>query len=55
MKKQKDTIREEKRDKRWISYLKKVGIAGFLFFLFKGLIWIAVFVFGVKGCSSLLE
>jgi hypothetical protein len=26
------------------SWLKKIGIAGFLFFLIKGIIWIAVFV-----------
>jgi hypothetical protein len=25
------------------SWLKKIGIAGFLFFLIKGLIWLAVF------------
>lgn len=27
--------------KRW---LKRVGIAGFLFFLIKGLVWIGVFI-----------
>lgn len=35
------------------SWLKKIGIAGFMFFLIKGLVWIGVFVaafFGWKGC-----
>jgi hypothetical protein len=35
--------------KKW---LKRVGIAGFLFFLIKGLAWIAVALFAWKGCSS---
>lgn len=33
-------------DKKAIPWWKKLGIAGFLFFLIKGLIWIAVFVIG---------
>lgn len=35
------------------SWLKKLGIAGFLFFLVKGLIWIVVAAaayWGWKGC-----
>lgn len=35
------------------NWLKKFGIAGFMFFLIKGLVWIGVFVaafFGWKGC-----
>jgi len=34
------------------SWLKRIGVAGFLFFLIKGLIWLAVF-FGIGellGC-----
>jgi hypothetical protein len=31
------------KDKQF--WLKRLGIAGFLFFLIKGLIWLAVFVF----------
>ena len=31
--------------KKW---LKKIGVAGFLFFLIKGLIWIFIFVGGAK-------
>jgi len=34
--------------KKW---LKRAGIAGFLFFLIKGLAWIAVALFAWKGCS----
>ncbi|MBN9293308.1 MAG: hypothetical protein J0G96_04940 [Flavobacteriia bacterium] len=46
---------EPKQGKKWIGYLKKLGFAGFMFFLIKGLVWIAIFVFGAKGCSSLME
>jgi len=38
---------EGKRVKLW---LKRVGVAGFLFFLIKGLIWIAIFV-GIGKCA----
>jgi hypothetical protein len=34
--------------KKW---LKRAGLAGFLFFLIKGLAWIVVAVFAWKGCS----
>jgi hypothetical protein len=34
--------------KKW---LKKLGIAGFLFFFIKGLVWIGVFVFAAKSCG----
>jgi hypothetical protein len=30
------------------SYLKKIGIAGFLFFLVKGLVWLYVLIFVAK-------
>lgn len=43
--KQSDT---KAKQKKW---LKRIGIAGFLFFLIKGLIWIAVFLFAWKGCK----
>lgn len=33
------------------DWFKKFGIAGFLFFLIKGLVWIAVFA-GLIKCSS---
>lgn len=32
--------------KKWI---KRVGVAGFLFFFIKGLIWLVIFYFGGKG------
>lgn len=41
---------EEKSLKRK-KWLKRFGIAGFLFFLIKGLAWIAVALFAWKGCS----
>ena len=34
--------------KKW---LKRIGIAGFLFFLIKGLAWLAVMLFAWKGCK----
>lgn len=34
------------------SWLKKLGLTGFLFFLIKGLVWLGVFYFAGKGCSS---
>ena len=41
---------EEKALKRK-KWLKRAGLAGFLFFLIKGLVWIAVALFAWKGCS----
>jgi hypothetical protein len=38
---------EPRNDRKW---LKRIGITGFLFFLIKGLIWLAVFY----GFSNLL-
>jgi hypothetical protein len=35
---------------RWV---KRLGVAGFLFFLIKGLVWIAVFVFGAEAIRNL--
>jgi hypothetical protein len=32
-----------------ILWLKRVGLAGFLFFLIKGLIWLALIFFGGKA------
>ncbi|HMU98776.1 MAG TPA: alanyl-tRNA synthetase [Chitinophagales bacterium] len=42
---------EDSNKSKISSYIKKIGVLGFLFFLVKGLIWIAIFVFGVKGCG----
>lgn len=44
---------DTKKETNAKSWLKKIGIAGFLFFFVKGLIWIGVFIaayFGWKGC-----
>jgi hypothetical protein len=38
-------------DSKWKMLAKRGGIAAFLFFLIKGLMWIAAFTFGVKMCS----
>jgi len=42
---------EESNKSKVSKYIKKIGILGFLFFLVKGLIWIAIFVFGAKSCG----
>lgn len=31
-------------------WLKRIGVSGFLFFLIKGLVWIAIFAGLIKGC-----
>ena len=33
---------EEKKEPNWKLWLKRVGVAGFLFFLVKGLIWVGI-------------
>ncbi|MCR9099491.1 MAG: hypothetical protein NXI25_06025 [bacterium] len=38
------------RENRLKLWLKRVGVAGFLFFLIKGLVWIAIFV-GLGKCA----
>lgn len=46
----------EARDRRarMLAWLRRIGVAGFLFFLIKGLAWIAVWTLGVKGCQALV-
>ncbi|HMS99968.1 MAG TPA: hypothetical protein PLQ57_15920 [Saprospiraceae bacterium] len=41
---------DEKSNKGFKSYLKTLGVAGFLFFLIKGLIWLAIFWGIGKSC-----
>lgn len=44
---------DTKKESKAKNWLKKFGIAGFLFFFVKGLVWIGVFIaayFGWKGC-----
>lgn len=38
--------RQNKQDKKWYqsTWLKRIGLLGFLFFLIKGFIWIAIWV-----------
>ena len=45
---------EPEQKKGIVKWLKRLGLAGFLFFLIKGLIWIAVFYGGLKllGCEN---
>ncbi|MCR9051065.1 MAG: hypothetical protein ACE362_22885 [Phaeodactylibacter xiamenensis] len=38
------------RENRLKLWLKRLGVAGFLFFLIKGLVWIAIFV-GLGKCA----
>jgi hypothetical protein len=47
LKRTKHKMERENRLKLW---LKRLGVAGFLFFLIKGLVWIAIFV-GLGKCA----
>lgn len=44
-----NTDTQQNKAKTW---LKRVGLAGFLFFLFKGLAWVAVFIWAGKCAVS---
>lgn len=47
---EKDAPNMEK--KNWKTWFRRLGVAGFLFFLIKGLLWLAVFFGLLKvGCS----
>jgi hypothetical protein len=41
---------EKSRKKKTILWLKRIGIGGFMFFLIKGLVWLAV-IFGIGKWS----
>jgi len=43
---------EESRKSKTVQWLKRMGIAGFLFFLIKGLVWIALAYFSSIGMLS---
>lgn len=47
-------VKEKKEKRGFVKWLKRLGIAGFLFFLIKGLVWIAVFYGGLRllGCEG---
>jgi len=40
---------QEQENNKLMAWLKKIGLAGFLFFLIKGLVWIAIFM-GIGQC-----
>ncbi len=40
---------EEQENNKLVAWLKRIGLAGFLFFLIKGLVWIAIFM-GIGQC-----
>lgn len=48
-----DATAEKKKGKLTL-WLKRIGWAGFLFFLIKGLVWVAVFYGGLRlvGCED---
>lgn len=37
-------------NQKMYAWLKRIGISGFLFFLGKGLVWVAIFAGVIKGC-----
>jgi hypothetical protein len=41
----------ETKSQKGLKWLKKLGVAGFLFFLIKGLVWLSVF-FGLAKCFT---
>jgi hypothetical protein len=45
----------DKKKSEMKTWLKRVGVVGFLFFLVKGLIWLGIFFFAgstmFQGCS----
>jgi hypothetical protein len=38
------------KQNRFREWIKRLGVAGFLFFLIKGLVWLAVFA-GIGRCA----
>ncbi len=45
-------MNETPDNSKMMLWLKRAGFAGFMFFLLKGLAWIAVFIFAAKSCGS---
>jgi len=43
-------LQMEQKDNK-SKWLKRAGMGAFLFFLAKGLVWLAVFFFAAKSCS----
>jgi hypothetical protein len=50
----KPPLQKEESKKGLVKWLKRLGVAGFLFFLVKGLVWIAIFYWGarISGCEG---
>jgi hypothetical protein len=42
--KEKESINSDNKKSKALSWLKKIGWLGFLFFLIKGLVWVAIFL-----------
>lgn len=40
---------QAKQQNKAVLWFKRIGLAGFLFFLIKGLVWLAVLFFGGKA------
>lgn len=38
-------------NKGWKTWLRRIGVGGFLFFLAKGLVWLAIFFGLFKTCA----
>jgi len=41
-------MEEIEKQSKFKTWFKRLGVAGFLFFLIKGLVWIGVFLFAGK-------
>lgn len=39
-------------DSKYLHGLRRLGVAGFAFFLAKGLLWLAVIAVGARGCGA---
>ncbi|MGB3453006.1 MAG: hypothetical protein WBA59_04175 [Moheibacter sp.] len=42
----------KKTNSKLVSYIKKFGFWGFMFFFLKGMVWLAVFAFGFDACMG---
>lgn len=49
-----EPITQKKEKKGFVKWLKRLGFAGFMFFLIKGLLWLVVLYGGLRfaGCES---
>lgn len=35
-------------EKKWKAWVKRIGVAGFIFYLIKGLVWLGIFAWAGK-------